>query len=126
MFSPAGLKHSGLVDVFLRWAAANLQRPAVLTIVTAVLSNVVSNVPAVLLFKPIVASFDEPRRAWLVLAMASTLAGNLTILGSVANLIVVEAARAARVELGFVEYGKVGVPVTLVTLFLGWLLLAWF
>src|SRR5438876_1055497 len=64
--------------------------------------------------------------AWLVLAMASTLAGNLTILGSVANLIVVEAARAARVEIGFVEYCKVGVPVTLVTLFLGWLLLAWF
>jgi Na+/H+ antiporter NhaD/arsenite permease-like protein len=123
----AGLEHSGLVDVFLRWAAAaNLQRPAVLTIVTAVLSNIVSNVPAVLVFKPLVASFDAPRRAWLVLAMASTLAGNLTILGSVANLIVVEAARAARVEIGFVEYCKVGVPVTMVTLFLGWLLLAWF
>ena len=55
-------------------AAANLQSPAVLTVVTAVLSNVVSNVPAVLLFKPLVTSFDEPRRAWLVLAMASTLA----------------------------------------------------
>jgi len=117
----AGLEHTGLVDVLLRWAAAaNLQSPA------ALLSNVVSNVPAVLLFKPLVTTFDEPRRAWLVLAMASTLAGNLTILGSVANLIVVEAARAARVEIGFVEYCKVGVPVTLVTLFLGWLLLAWF
>jgi Na+/H+ antiporter NhaD/arsenite permease-like protein len=64
--------------------------------------------------------------ALLGAAMASTLAGNLTILGSVANLIVVEAARAARVEIGFVEYCKVGVPVTLVTLFLGWLLLAWY
>jgi len=74
--------------------------------------------------KPLVASFAEPRRAWLVLAMASTLAGNLTILGSVANLIVVETARAARVEIGFVEYAKVGVPLTLVTLLLGWLLLA--
>ena len=123
----AGLEHTGLVDVLLRWAAAaNLHSPAVLTVVTAVLSNIVSNVPAVLLFKPLVISFDEPRRAWLVLAMASTLAGNLTILGSVANLIVVEAARAARVEIGFVEYCKVGVPVTIVTLFFGWLLLAWF
>jgi Na+/H+ antiporter NhaD/arsenite permease-like protein len=123
----AGLEHSGLIDVLLRWAAAaNLQSPAVLTVVTAALSNVVSNVPAVLLFKPVVVTFDEPRRAWLVLAMASTLAGNLTILGSVANLIVVEAARAARVEIGFVEYCKVGVPVTVVTLVLGWLLLAWF
>jgi Na+/H+ antiporter NhaD/arsenite permease-like protein len=122
----AGLEHSGLTAVLLRWAeAANLQSPAVLTVVTAVLSNLVSNVPAVLLFKPLLGSFDDPRRAWLVLAMASTFAGNLTILGSVANLIVVEAARAARVEIGFVEYCKVGVPVTLVTLFLGWLTLAW-
>lgn len=123
----AGLEHSGLVAVLLRWAeAANLQSPAVLTVVTAVLSNIVSNVPAVLLFKPLIASFDEPRRAWLVLAMASTLAGNLTIVGSVANLIVVEAARAARIDIGFVEYCKVGVPVTLATLVLGWLMLAWF
>ena len=59
-----------------------------------------------------------------VLAMASTLTGNLTLLGSVANLIVVETARAARVEIGFVEYCKVGVPLTLVTLLFGWLLLA--
>ena len=51
-------------------------------LVAAALSNIVSNVPAVLLLKPLLASFDEPQRAWLVLAMASTLAGNLTILGS--------------------------------------------
>ena len=55
--------------------------------------------------------------------MASTLAGNLTILGSVANLIVVEAARAQRVEIGFREYCRVGVPLTIVTLVLGWLVL---
>src|SRR5207253_9660799 len=122
----AGLEHTGLVDVVLRWAAAaTLQSPAVLTVVAAVLSNVVSNVPAVLLFKPLVTTFDEPRRAWLVLAMASTLAGNLTILGSVANLIVVEAARAARVVIGFVRCCEVGLPVTLVTRFLGLLLRAW-
>jgi len=121
----AGLERSGAMDLFLHWAAAaNLDRPAALTAVAAVLSNLVSNVPAVLLVKPLVASFAEPRRGWLVLAMASTLAGNLTILGSVANLIVVETARAARVEIGFVEYSKVGVPLTLVTLLLGWLLLA--
>jgi Na+/H+ antiporter NhaD/arsenite permease-like protein len=92
-------------------------------VVTALLSNLVSNVPALLLLKPLVPSMGDPRRAWLVLAMASTLAGNLTILGSIANLIVVEAARAARVEIGFVEYCKVGVPVTLATLLIGWLLL---
>ena len=62
--------------------------------------------------------------AWLVLAMASTLAGNLTILGSVANLIVVEAAREARVPIGFWEYARVGIPVTLLTLIFGWAILA--
>ena len=107
------------------WArAANLQRPWVLTSVTAVLSNLVSNVPALLLLKPLVPALGDAERTWLILAMASTLAGNLTILGSVANLIVVEAARAARVEIGFVEYARVGVPLTLVTLVLGWLLLS--
>jgi Na+/H+ antiporter NhaD/arsenite permease-like protein len=72
-------------------------------VATAVLSNLVSNVPAVLLFKTVVPRFGEPSRAWLVLAMASTLAGNLTIVGSVANLIVVEAAREERVTIGFWE-----------------------
>jgi Na+/H+ antiporter NhaD/arsenite permease-like protein len=84
----------------------------------------VSNVPAVLLFKPIVATFGEPARAWLLLAMASTLAGNLTLLGSVANLIVAEAARAARIEITFAEYARVGVPLTLLTLLVGWGLLS--
>ena len=49
--------------------------------------------PAVLVFKPIVTHLPDPLHAWLVLAMSSTLAGNLTVLGSVANLIVVERAR---------------------------------
>ena len=94
-----------------------------LTVVTALLSNLVSNVPAVLLFKSVIPTFGEPGRAWLLLAMASTLAGNLTILGSVANLIVVEQARGAGIPVGFLEYSKVGVPVTVLTLLVGWLLL---
>ena len=63
--------------------------------------------------------------AWLALSMSSTLAGNLTILGSVANLIVVENARRAGTELGFAEYLKVGVPLTALTTVVGiaWLLL---
>ena len=60
--------------------------------------------------------------AWLALAMSSTLAGNLTVLGSVANLIVVENARREGVAISFWEYCKVGVPLTLLTLLLG---IAW-
>ena len=56
--------------------------------------------------------------AWLVLAMSSTLAGNLTVLGSVANLIVVERARR-ETDISFWEYAKAGIPVTLVTLAIG-------
>ncbi len=63
--------------------------------------------------------------AWLALAMSSTLAGNLTMLGSVANLIVVESARRSRVELGFGEFLKVGIPLTLLTTLVGVAWLAW-
>jgi Na+/H+ antiporter NhaD/arsenite permease-like protein len=119
-----GIEEAGLIRALFVWAERfALYRPAVLTTVTAILSNLVSNVPAVLLFKSVVPSFGEPARAWLVLAMASTLAGNLTILGSVANLIVVEAAREERVVIGFWEYARVGAPLTVVTLALGWLIL---
>jgi Na+/H+ antiporter NhaD/arsenite permease-like protein len=119
-----GVEEAGLTDYLFGLAGRfALYRPAVLTVVTAIVSNLVSNVPAVLLFKTVVPGFGEPARAWLILAMASTLAGNLTILGSVANLIVVEAAREERITIGFWEYARVGIPVTLVTLVFGWAIL---
>jgi Na+/H+ antiporter NhaD/arsenite permease-like protein len=67
----------------------------------------------------------QRENAWLALAMSSTLAGNLTILGSVANLIVIEAARREQIEVSLSEYGRVGIPLTIFTLALGigWLLL---
>jgi Na+/H+ antiporter NhaD/arsenite permease-like protein len=90
----------------------------------AVLSNVVSNVPAVLVFKPFIGQLADPKRAWLVLAMASTLAGNLTVVGSVANLIVIQQSRN-RVRIGFWEYFRVGAPLGLVTILLGAAWIAW-
>src|SRR6185437_1353638 len=89
-----GAERAGLNnDLFDIAGRFNLQNAGILTAVTAVLSNIVSNVPAVMLLKSLVPSFHDPRTGWMVLAMASTLAGNLTITGSVANLIVVERAR---------------------------------
>ncbi len=90
-----------------------------LTAVAVLASNLVSNVPAVLLLRPAIASFPDPESAWLGLAMATTFAGNLTLLGSVANLIVAEVAKGHRVHLGFREYLRAGVPITLLTLGLG-------
>jgi Na+/H+ antiporter NhaD/arsenite permease-like protein len=92
---------------------------APLAVVTVGLSNLISNVPAVMLFRPIVPQFSNPVQTWLTLAMASTLAGNLTLLGSVANLIVAESARTRGVKLSFREYLKVGVPITVLTVAVG-------
>ncbi|MBU0928712.1 MAG: anion transporter [Spirochaetes bacterium] len=86
---------------------------------TAAVSNVISNVPAVMALSPIVMRMGDPRNAWLVLAMASTFAGNLTLLGSVANLIVAEGAATRGVRLGFWPYLKAGLPITVITLAIG-------
>jgi Na+/H+ antiporter NhaD/arsenite permease-like protein len=88
-------------------------------IITALLSNLISNVPSVLLLRSIIPQLGNPVQAWLTLAMASTLAGNLTLLGSVVNLIVAEIARAEGVKVSFHEYLRAGIPITLVTIFLG-------
>ena len=120
-----GAENCGLTGYLFEVARRfNLQNAAMFTVVTAVLSNLVSNVPAVMLLKTLVPAFGNPRTSWLVLAMASTLAGNLTITGSVANLIVVERAHD-EVHIGFWDYSRVGIPVTLATLAVGWAWLAW-
>jgi Na+/H+ antiporter NhaD/arsenite permease-like protein len=115
----AGVERTAFsADLLAAAARIRLQRTAVLTACAAALSNIVSNVPAVMMFKPLLAQLPDPRHTWLVLAMSSTLAGNLTVLGSVANLIVVERARP-EANISFWEYAKVGIPVTLVTLAIG-------
>lgn len=119
----AGFEKSQVEDELRSLANnARLENIWTLTGYSAVLSNIVSNVPAVLIFKPFMTHLPDPRRAWLVLAMASTLAGNLTVVGSVANLIVVQRAHAT-VRIGFREYARAGVPLTLITLVMGALML---
>jgi len=92
--------------------------------ISVLASNLVSNVPTVMLFRPLVPLFADAERAWLVLAMASTYAGNLTLLGSVANLIVAEGARPYGVDLSFGKYLRAGLPITILTVAAGtaWIL----
>lgn len=87
-------------------------------------SNVVSNVPFILVVKQEVLRMPNPQLAWELLAMASTFAGNLTLLGSVANIIVAERGRDVG-GLGFLEYLRVGFPLAVITTGLGtgWLLI---
>jgi Na+/H+ antiporter NhaD/arsenite permease-like protein len=120
-----GAENAGIVGKILQFAEHwNLQHLGPFTVVVALLSNLVSNVPAVMLLKSLVPGFHDPHRAWLALAMASTLAGNLTITGSVANIIVVESAKPD-LEITFWDYVKVGAPITMATLLAGCVWLAW-
>jgi Na+/H+ antiporter NhaD/arsenite permease-like protein len=77
-------------------------------------SNVFSNVPFVLVAGKWIARFAEPELMWKVLALATTFAGNLTIIGSVANMIVVESARH-HIEVSFWDYTRFGIPITILT-----------
>jgi Na+/H+ antiporter NhaD/arsenite permease-like protein len=116
----AGAEHSLLTpEIITGVSRLRLDQVPVLSAVTAVLSNVVSNVPAVLMLKPFVAPLPDHDKAWLVIAMASTLAGNFTVLGSIANLIVVQKAAASGVEISFWDYFRVGAPLTIITLTIG-------
>lgn len=115
-----GVERAGLDrEFFAILRPVGVQTVAGLTIVSTVLSNLVSNVPAVMLFTRLVPQLSNPDTAWLVLAMSSTVAGNLTILGSIANLIVVEGAGRHGVRISFLDYLKVGVPGTVLSLAFG-------
>lgn len=108
-----GIELSGIPDAamhFLTVRGVDLTNPVSLTIVSTLLSNLVSNVPATMLllkcFKPL---NDVP---YYILALSSTFAGNLITIGSIANLITFEQAREFGVRIGFWEHARVGIPVT--------------
>ena len=112
-----GMESTGLQRMALDAVGPDrLAHPLTLAAVTVVLSNLVSNVPAVLLFRPLLPLLGDPHATGLLLASVSTLAGNLTVLASVANLIVLEQARRRGVHVSAAEYMRVGIPVTALTL----------
>lgn len=114
-----GLEASDWLRTTMAWAERWLAGGPVVQLfalsgVMLVLSNLVSNVPAVLLVRPLIPQFPHAHFLWLVLASTSTLAGNLTPFGSVASLIVLQRARQGH-SLAFSEFVRAGVPVTLLT-----------
>jgi Na+/H+ antiporter NhaD/arsenite permease-like protein len=107
----------------MRRLGADPSHPGWLFILSAVLSNLVSNVPATMLLLPAAMHGDFAVPVGPVLALSSTLAGNLFIVGSIANIIVVTAAKPLGVEINFRTHARTGSPVTLATLAIaaGWL-----
>jgi Na+/H+ antiporter NhaD/arsenite permease-like protein len=104
-----------LHELFTPYLGETARRQAVVFSICAALgSNLVSNVPFILVARPWIGLLQEPELQWRALAMATTFAGNLTLLGSVANLIVLETA-GREVRMSFWDYFKVGLPVTVAT-----------
>jgi len=115
---------TGLAGQAVVWLAAqgvHLADPGVLLVAGVGLSNLVSNVPAVMLLLPHLSGPD----AGVTLALVSTLAGNLLLTGSIANLIVIDLAQKSGVAIHWRMHARVGVPVTLLTLGLLWGWLRW-
>lgn len=121
------MKQHQLTDAAFAQLAAtglDLTRPVALSAVTTGLSNLVSNVPAVLLLQPTLESAGSAK-LWYLLALVSTWAGNLTLVGSIANLIVAESAAAFGVEVSLRAYCRAGIPLTLITVALGTAWIVW-
>jgi Na+/H+ antiporter NhaD/arsenite permease-like protein len=119
LFVVIGSVEHALAPVAAGVAASIAHDLVALSALTALASTLVSNVPAVMLLAPLIEAGDGGTRSYLTLAMASTFAGNLTLLASIANLIVAERAAQAGVAFGFASYLRVGIPITLATLALG-------
>lgn len=117
---------TGLAAEAVAWLAArdvHVTEPGALLVLGTVLSNLVSNVPAVMLLLPHLEGSPPQIGTWL--ALATTFAGNLLLVGSIANLIVAELAEKADVSIGWREHAAIGVPVTLASLAVLWVWVLW-
>ena len=120
------LADTGIPWRFISWLDQNGLLPNTLMVLaptTLLMSNIIGNVPSVILLLQIWP--NPPQGALYALALLSSLAGNLLLVGSLSNLIVVERAQAYGVRLSFAEYARAGVPFTLVSLGFATLWLAW-
>ena len=112
-------ENTGLAAQAVAWLGGrgvHLNEAGALLVAGVLLSNLVSNVPAVMLLLPQL----QGEAAATLLALVSTFAGNLLLVGSIANLIVVDLARQSGIAIDWKQHARIGVPVTLATLALLW------
>ena len=119
-----GIEKVGVLNRFIENTPVSNNLTGIISLhgLSLVLSQIVSNVPFTILMLPILKSASSDL-LWLSLASAATLAGNATIIGAVANLIVIEVAKKYDVEIGFWQFFKVGVVITFITLIISIIIL---
>ncbi len=121
----ASVWNSGIVQSFIESSGADLTVAAVLFPVSIVVSQFVSNVPLVAMYLPVLEHSGAGLRELLILAAGSTIAGNLTILGAASNVIIIQKAeKDAGQTLGFLEFLRIGLPLTAVNALVYWLYLS--
>ncbi|MBW8316208.1 MAG: anion transporter [Hydrogenophaga sp.] len=117
---------TGLAAEAVAWLATqgvHLTEPGALLVLGVALSNLVSNVPAVMLLLPHLGA--NASEAGMMLALVSTFAGNLLLVGSIANLIVADLAAKEGIALDWKQHAVTGIPVTLATLAVVWGWMRW-
>lgn len=119
-----GIEKAGLLEGLINSSqlTADLKGIGALHLISLIFSQVVSNVPYTMLILPVMKSINS-ELLWLTLASASTLAGNATIIGAMANLIVIESAEKHKVKIRFFEFLKTGLLATLLSFIISILLL---
>lgn len=123
-----GAVKAGLMDFFIQSEVLTPDIGGIVKLhgLSLFLSQIVSNVPYTVMMLPVLKPISS-EILWLSLASASTLAGNATIIGAMANLIVIESAEKENVKIGFWEFFKIGIVVTLLSFVISmavlWLLL---
>jgi len=120
----AAMDSTGMPQRFVNWLSAsgiNLKEPITLFITTAVLSDIISNVPSVMLLLP----YATDQLAGPLIVLSSGLSSNMILIGSLANIIVVDAAASRGLKIGFWDFVKVGLPASLISMVIGfvWVLL---
>jgi len=112
---------SGIFQSLMTDSQADLTSiPAILTL-SVLFSQLISNVPFVALCQPLLV--DPSARELMALAAGSTIAGNLFILGAASNVIIIQKAERSGETLTFLEFARVGVPLTAMNVLVYWLLL---
>jgi len=114
-----GVEKAGLMDSLLAHInlTENMAGLAGIHLASLLMSQVVSNVPFTVVMLPLMKAAGS-EMLWLALASASTLAGNATIIGAMANLIVIETAETKGIKIRFMEFFRIGIVVTLITMLL--------